>query len=448
MKKNQKNSQFICTECGNEYSDWAGKCQYCGQWNTIKEVNFQTALSGGSLGSSKIEAKKLSSFDKTKKDSGRIKTGFKEIDRVFGGGIVPGSVVLVGGEPGVGKSTLLLQIVANLEKPLYLSGEESGDQIKLRADRLKIAGDKILISPVEDITDIENSIAELNPSAIIVDSIQTVYVGSATGTAGSQSQVKESGSLLQRLAKKYSIPVIIIGHVTKDGVVAGPRTLEHLVDVVIYIEGDRSSDFRILRTVKNRFGATDEIAVLKMTEIGIAEVDNPAMAFVSKEENSPGSAIAVIVEGTRPILAEIQTLVTPTAFGYPRRTCSGYDLNRLNLLIGVLTKKTGINLSNQDVYLNIAGGVMTKEPAADLAVCMALASSYKNIALPKQSVYFAEVTLTGNLRVVKMADRREKEAKKLGFIPNNSYQNIRDAISKSLGQGGKSYVARRDSIVT
>lgn len=437
MKSAKEKTIFVCDNCGNEFSNWAGRCSACGEWNTLKEFKAPPSVSAsasswrdGSASAEKISATNLNSFSISSKT--RIKTGFPEIDRVFGGGIVDGSVILVGGEPGIGKSTLLLQIVDNLPKTLYISGEESGQQLKLRAERLKLGGKNIEVTGAVDIAALEAAILEVAPEVIIVDSIQTVYDSRIAGTAGSQIQIKESGLVLQQLAKKHNVAVIIVGHVTKEGTVAGPRMLEHLVDVVVYLEGERSHDARILRTVKNRFGNTDEIAVLKMGESGLVEIKNPGAFFLSENDNLPGSATTVLLEGSRPLLVEIQALVTPTTFGYPRRTASGFDLNRLNIIIGVLTKRAGINLGNQDVYVSVAGGLSAREPAADLAVALAIASSYKNKSLPQKSVYFAEIGLTGELKKVMSADKRRKEAETLGFKVYSNYKNINIALEKNL----------------
>lgn len=427
MVKKSDRTIFVCNNCGNEFSSWAGRCSACSEWNTLKEFKPQVSMSGSV---EKISATNLNNFSITSKT--RIKTGYPEIDRVFGGGIVDGSVILLGGEPGIGKSTLLLQIVDNLPKTLYISGEESGQQLKLRAERLKLSGKNIEVTSAVDIAALETAILDLVPKIIVVDSIQTVYDSRTSGTAGSQIQIKESGLVLQQLAKKYNVVVIIVGHVTKEGTVAGPRMLEHLVDVVVYLEGERSHDARILRTVKNRFGNTDEIAVLKMGEAGLIEIKNPGAFFLSETDNLPGSATTVLLEGSRPLLVEIQSLVAPTTFGYPRRTASGFDLNRLNIIIGVLTKRAGLNLGNQDVYISVAGGLSAREPAADLAVALAIVSSYKNKPLPEKSVYFGEIGLTGEIKKIMAADKRKKEAETLGYKVYSNYKNISQAIERTL----------------
>lgn len=428
MKNNKEKTIFVCSNCGNEFSTWSGKCLACGEWNTLKEMSAEI----GKLETvgEKIIAKNLSGFKIS--SSNRIKTGYSEVDQVFGGGIVVGSVILLGGEPGIGKSTLLLQIIADISDTLYISGEESPEQIKMRAERINVKSKNILVSEIADISGLEQAIVELSPKLIVVDSIQTVFDSRLTGSAGSITQVKESGLALQQLAKKYKVPIVITGHVTKEGTVAGPRMLEHLVDVVVYMEGDRNYQARILRAVKNRFGNTDEIAVLKMAEKGLTEVKNPGAIFLSEAKNTPGSAVTVLMEGSRPLLVEIQALVTPTTFGYPRRTTSGFDLNRLNIIIGVITKRAGLNLGNQDIYLTVVGGISTHEPAADLAAALAIASSYKNKPLASGVAYIGEVGLTGEIRKVANADKRKKEAEKLGYNVASSCREIKEAIEKSL----------------
>jgi len=429
MSKKNSKTLFACSNCGNEFPMWNGRCLSCGEWNTLKEINEEFNDSRNS-GGEQIIVKPLFSHKSEKKV--RTKTGFSELDTVFGGGIVRGSVILLGGEPGIGKSTLLLQILEKAGNVLYISGEESLEQIKLRADRLGIDTKNISISSTPDISNLDRALVDFSPDMVVVDSIQTVYYTKISGSAGSQSQVRESGLLLQQLAKKFEVPIIIIGHVTKEGVVAGPKMLEHLVDVVVYMEGERGHDARILRCVKNRFGNTDEIAVMKMKSDGLEEIKNPGSLFVSETENAPGSAITVLIEGTRPLLVEIQALVTPTSFGYPRRTTSGFDLNRLNILIGVISKRAGINLSNQDIYLSVVGGISAREPASDLAAILAIVSSFKNKSLPEKTCFFSEVGLTGEIRKVSQADKRQKEAQKLGYHIASGYRNINESIEKNF----------------
>lgn len=357
----------------------------------------------------------------------RIKTGISEFDRVLGGGIVVGSVILLGGEPGIGKSTLLLQVANSINGTLYISAEESAMQIKMRSDRLKMKSEIKLITD-GDLESIEKEILKSKPGLLIVDSIQTVYLGSFPSTPGSLVQVRECGMFLQRLAKTTGIPVMIIGHVTKEGSLAGPRMLEHLVDTVLYLEGERFHDARILRGVKNRFGATNEVGVFSIQEKGLIEIKNPSELFLSEKQNEPGSIVTCTLEGTRPMLIETQALVIPTKFGFPKRTASGFDLNRLNLLAAVLTKKGIVNLSNSDIYINIVGGMKLKDPAIDLAICAGMISSYKNKPLPDKLCLFGEVGLSGEIRKVVRQDDREKEAKALGYHIEIAPKNISDFL--------------------
>jgi len=424
-----KNSStiWLCQDCGNEFSTWSGKCPACGEWNTLKEIKIKNSK----VRSSKevaIESKKITEIQVTNNE--RKTTGMGEFDRVMGGGIVPGSITLLGGEPGIGKSTLILQVASKMKKTLYLSAEESMAQITMRAKRLGLDGDNIVLASGPEITAIEAEIEKVDPELIIIDSIQTVYHTSYDATPGSIVQVRECGIFLQQLAKKTGRPIIIIGHVTKEGNLAGPRILEHLVDTVLYLEGERFSEARILRDVKNRFGATNEVGIFSMQEGGLVEVKNPSELFLSEKSESPGSVVTVALEGTRPILVEIQALVAPTHFGYPKRTAAGFNLNRLNLLAAVISKKTHFDLSNHDIYLNIVGGMKVNEPAVDLAVVAAIISSYKNKSFSKNSVFVGEVGLLGEVRkVIRQADR-EKEAKNLGY-------KIIDGIKDIAGLGEK-----------
>ena len=371
-----------------------------------------------------MEAKRIDEIEI--RDNFRLQTGIGEFDRVLGGGIVPGSVILLGGEPGIGKSTLLLQAAGAVKNTYYLSAEESADQIKIRASRLKLNDSGMMLLSDGDIEAAESIILKAKPALLVIDSIQTVYLNSYDATPGSLVQVRECGMFLQQLAKRSGIPIILVGHVTKEGNLAGPRMLEHLVDVVLYLEGERFSDARILRGVKNRFGATDEIGVFSMQESGMTEIKNPSALFLSKHEPSPGSVVTVTLEGSRPILAEIQALVAPTNFGYPKRTSSGFDLNRLNLLAAVISKKTPVNLLNSDIYLNVVGGLKIKEPAADLAVCAAIISSYKNQSFAANSVFYGEVGLLGEVRKVTRENLRKKEAESLGYKLIQTVENIKD----------------------
>lgn len=404
---------YLCESCGNEFSTWAGKCPACGEWNTLKELKVQGGKFKASHSTEKMETTNISDVEVL--DTVRMKTGIGEFDRVMGGGIVPGSITLLGGEPGIGKSTLLLQVAASAKKTLYLSAEESVAQISMRAKRLGLEKSNIVLTSGSEISSLESEIAKVEPDLIIIDSIQTVYLEAYEATSGSLVQVRECGIYLQQLAKKTGRPVMIIGHVTKEGNLAGPRMLEHLVDTVLYLEGERYGEARILRDVKNRFGATNEVGIFAMEEVGMKEIKNPSGLFLSERTDSPGSVVTVVLEGTRPILIEIQALVSLTRFGYPKRTSSGFDLNRLNLLAAVISKKTNIDLGNFDIYLNVVGGMRVSEPAADLAVCAAIISSFRNKTFKNQSAFIGEVGLLGEIRKVVRQDDRLKEAKILGY---------------------------------
>ena len=426
---------YMCDSCGNEFSNWSGRCTACGEWNTLKEVS---GIDIKIVGRNKTSTKEISKKKLTEIEVGanyRIPSKIGELDRVLGGGIVPGSIILLGGEPGIGKSTLLLQVCDAVDDVLYVSAEESLEQIKVRANRLGINKDNTELIADGDLESIVSQIANKLPKLLIVDSIQTVFLGSLDSTPGSLVQVRECGMFLQRFAKKSGTPVIIVGHVTKDGSLAGPRILEHLVDVVLYLEGERFHDARILRGVKNRFGATNEAGIFSMKEVGMIEVKNPSELFLSERQNEPGSAIAATLEGNRPILVEVQALVTPTRFGFPKRTTSGFDLNRLNLLAAVVSKKTAINLSNSDIYINIVGGMRLKDPALDLAVCLSMISSYVNLPIPEKLCFFGEVGLSGEIRNVVRSKDREKEASNIGYEnlknKNKLSEIISDLFSKS-----------------
>ncbi|MCX6808651.1 MAG: DNA repair protein RadA [Candidatus Berkelbacteria bacterium] len=418
---------WLCENCGNEFSVWAGKCPMCGEWNSLKELKFEG--SKPNIGSSRkaIETSTLS--DIKSENTSRLETGISELDRVLGGGVVPGSIILIGGEPGIGKSTLLLQVADRIGHTFYDSAEESINQIKLRADRLGITNSMLSLASESDIDAVLHETKKIEPKLLIIDSIQTVFTNDYDATPGSLVQVRECGMKLQQFAKSSGIPVIIIGHVTKEGNLAGPRILEHLVDTVLYLEGERFNDARILRGVKNRFGATNEVGIFKMAEEGMVEVKNPSELFLQERRNSPGSVVTVTLEGTRPILIEIQALVVPTHFGYPKRTSSGFDLNRLNLLAAVITKKTAFNLSNSDIYLNVIGGMKLNEPAVDLAVTAAIISSYKNKALPNKLCLFGEVGLLGEVRNVTRQKDREKEAKNLGYEITAKISDLSELVS-------------------
>ena len=426
---------WLCESCGNEFSTWAGKCPACDEWNSLKELKVEGSKFKVRNGEA-IESKKMAEVEVGKVD--RTKTGIGEFDRVMGGGIVPGSITLLGGEPGIGKSTLILQVASKMKRALYLSAEESMPQITMRAKRLGLNGDNITLTSGPEISQLGREIEKLDPDLIIIDSIQTVYVDSYDATPGSIVQVRECGIFLQQLAKKSprqgsgqaGHAIILIGHVTKEGNLAGPRILEHLVDTVLYMEGEKFSEARILRDIKNRFGPTNEVGIFSMQEKGLFEVKNPSELFLSEKTNNPGSVITVALEGTRPILIEVQALVTPTHFGYPKRTSSGFDLNRLNLLAAVISKKTLLDLSNHDIYLNIVGGMRVNEPAVDLAVCAAIISSYKNKSFGADTVFIGEVGLLGEVRKVIRQSDREKEAKNLGYSIISGIVDVSGLVQK------------------
>ena len=413
-----KKTVFFCQNCGYESVKWMGQCPGCQQWNTFVEESVTEASSGKKQQRSRKQPVSLAEIQTEKEE--RTATGIGELDRVLGGGIVGGSLVLVGGDPGIGKSTLLLQVCRLLslagKKVLYISGEESLRQIKLRAQRLGSFNDNLLLLCETNLTDIREAAQKQKPEIMVIDSIQTMYNEDVSSAPGSVSQVRESTGMLLQIAKGMGISVFIVGHVTKDGSVAGPRVLEHMVDTVLYFEGDRHASYRILRSVKNRFGSTNEIGVFEMRGDGLAEVRNPSEFMLSgKPQGASGSIVACSMEGTRPILIEVQALVCRSNFGIPRRTAAGTDFNRVNLLMAVLEKRGRMNLSECDAYVNIAGGIKMTEPALDLAILLAIASSYRDIVIPDRVVAFGEVGLSGEVRAVSMAQQRVREAKKLGF---------------------------------
>ena len=413
-----KKTFFFCQNCGYESVKWMGQCPGCQQWNTFVEESVTEASSGKKQQRSRKQPVSLAEIQTEKEE--RTATGIGELDRVLGGGIVGGSLVLVGGDPGIGKSTLLLQVCRLLslagKKVLYISGEESLRQIKLRAQRLGSFNDNLLLLCETNLTDIREAAQKQKPEIMVIDSIQTMYNEDVSSAPGSVSQVRESTGMLLQIAKGMGISVFIVGHVTKDGSVAGPRVLEHMVDTVLYFEGDRHASYRILRSVKNRFGSTNEIGVFEMRGDGLAEVRNPSEFMLSgKPQGASGSIVACSMEGTRPILIEVQALVCRSNFGIPRRTAAGTDFNRVNLLMAVLEKRGRMNLSECDAYVNIAGGIKMTEPAIDLAILLAIASSYRDIVIPDRVVAFGEVGLSGEVRAVSMAQQRVREAKKLGF---------------------------------
>ena len=437
MAKNK--TIFVCNNCGYESPKWMGKCPACNEWNSFfeeKVVNIKASSSKGSK-----ERTKPVSLNKIEgKESTRVSTGFEELDRVLGGGLVNGSLVLLGGEPGIGKSTLILQICNKIKtdgKVLYVSGEESAEQVKIRADRLNVKNENLLFLSETDIGNVEEEIINMNPSLVIIDSIQTMYSDEITSAPGSVSQVREITSKIMRMCKENGITTILIGHVTKDGNIAGPRVLEHMVDTVLYLEGERYFSYRVLRGVKNRFGSTNEIGMFEMQNEGLVEIDNPSSILISeRKENVAGSVIVASMEGTRPLLVEFQALTSTSVFGLPKRTANGVDYNRLTLLIAVLEKKSGLLLGNQDVYLNVVGGLKVNEPALDLGVILATASSFKNIPIPRDVVAIGEVGLTGEVRSINLIEKRLKEAEKLGFktciIPESNKKVLKDTYKLDI----------------
>jgi len=414
-----KKSIFFCQNCGNEEAKWLGQCPACKEWNSFVEEQVSKTVGRGVVkATNEAQVTTLSHVSVDRQE--RMTTGIGELDRVLGGGVVPGSLVLVGGDPGIGKSTLLLQVCQHVagvkQKVLYISGEESLAQIKLRANRMGEFGEDLLLLCETNLNIIRGVIEKHKPAFVVIDSIQTMYNEDVSSAPGSVTQVRESTHILMQLAKGLEISIFIVGHVTKEGVVAGPRVLEHMVDTVLYFEGDRHASYRILRGVKNRFGSTNEIGVFEMRESGLIEVKNPSEFMLSgKPENASGSVVACSMEGTRPILIEIQALVCQSNFGMPRRTATGTDYNRVNLLMAVLEKRVGLHMSNYDAYVNIAGGIKMNEPAIDLGIVMALISSYRNKPLDEKMIVFGEVGLSGEVRAVSMPEQRVQEAKKLGF---------------------------------
>ncbi|GFI43400.1 MAG: DNA repair protein RadA [Dorea sp.] len=413
-----KKSVYFCQNCGHEESKWLGQCPACREWNTFVEEKVTPAAAKAVKERKDAQVVTLSSIETDEDD--RMNTGIEELDRVLGGGIVKGSLVLVGGDPGIGKSTLLLQVCQRLSaagrKLLYISGEESLKQIKLRANRMGEFTENLYLLCETSLDIIRGIIEQQKPDMVVIDSIQTMYNEEVGSAPGSVSQVRESTNIFMQLAKGLNISIFIVGHVTKEGTVAGPRVLEHMVDTVLYFEGDRHASYRILRGVKNRFGSTNEIGVFEMRKEGLTEVKNPSEFMLSgKPEHASGSVVACAMEGTRPMLMEIQALVCKTNFGMPRRTAAGLDYNRVNLLMAVLEKRLGLPLSGYDAYVNIAGGIRLNEPAADLGIVLAVASSYKNRPIAEEVIAFGEVGLSGEVRAVSMPEQRVSEAKKLGF---------------------------------
>ncbi|UCE70897.1 MAG: DNA repair protein RadA [Nitrospiraceae bacterium] len=402
-----------CQNCGYSSHKWLGKCPDCGEWNSFVEEERVSKLKR------QMTAEPVALEDVSHSEGSRHSTGIGELDRTLGGGVVMGSVVLIGGDPGIGKSTLILQSMKGLSKlgkVLYVSGEESPEQVKLRAERLKISSGDIVLLPETSLEGILSVVQKISPQAIVIDSIQTIFSVELPSAPGSVGQIRECSTKLMFLAKKHGIPLFIIGHVTKEGAIAGPKVLEHIVDTVLYFEGDKGNPFRILRAVKNRFGSTNEIGVFEMQEAGLQEVDNPSQLFLSERpENVPGSVVTVSLEGTRPLLIEVQALVTASSFGVPRRTALGVDYNRVNLLIAVIDKRLGIHLGGMDIYVNVVGGLKIDEPAIDIAMIAAIVSSFKNQPVDKGIFTFGEVGLSGEIRAISQSEIRCREAIKLGF---------------------------------
>ena len=432
------NTVFFCNECGYESAKWLGKCPACNAWNTFVEEKITKQGSNKGVVTKFPDPVSLKSIEQI--SISRISSGFDELDRVLGGGFVNGSLTLLGGEPGIGKSTLILQICDKFKtdgKVLYVSGEESAEQIKIRADRLGINKDNIMFLGETDINNIENAIEKMEPKLVIIDSIQTMYSDEITSAPGSVSQVREITARVMKMCKMKGITTVIIGHVTKDGTIAGPRVLEHMVDAVLYIEGERYFSYRVVRGVKNRFGSTNEIGMFEMRNEGMVEITNPSSVLLTeREDNPPGSVIVASLEGTRPILIELQALTSTTVFGMPRRTANGLDYNRVTLLIAVLEKIGGVNLGNQDVYMNIVGGIKINEPALDLGIILSAASSFKNISISKDVAVIGEVGLTGEIRSVNMIEKRFKEIEKMGLktciIPETNKKLLKEKFKLDI----------------
>lgn len=419
---------YACTECGAESAKWYGRCPSCGAWNTLEEQ-----IQAQATASVRINAATVQSIAHiTPNDKLRYHTGLRELDRVLGGGIVRGGLMLIGGDPGIGKSTLLLQICQHLgvdHRILYVSGEESEGQIKLRADRLGVTCENLFILCENDMDAVLGAMQEEKPDIVIVDSIQTMNLSQVASASGSVTQVRECTSAIMRVAKRMDIPVFIVGHVNKDGAIAGPKVMEHIVDCVLYFEGDRHSSYRLLRCVKNRYGSTNEIGVFEMADKGLVEVENPSLMLLSgRPLNVSGSCVACTIEGTRPMLAEVQGLVSPTGFGNPRRMATGFDYNRLSLILAVLEKRAGYLFSNLDTYVNVVGGLWLDEPAVDLPVALSLISGLKDVTIPSDAIAFGEIGLTGEIRAVSNADLRLAEAARMGFkkaiVPHHNLKNI------------------------
>ncbi|CEN89755.1 DNA repair protein RadA [[Clostridium] sordellii] len=436
-------TKYVCQECGYENSKWLGKCPECSNWNTfVEEIEEKRSKSNKEvfvIDKSSSRPLNINSIETIKEQ--RFSTCINELDRVLGGGVVKGSLVLVGGDPGIGKSTLLIQVSSNVansgKKVLYISGEESASQIKMRAQRLGIKSDNLYIFAENNLSIIEAHLESVNPDLIIVDSIQTVFSPEITSAPGTVSQIKEGTSRFMKISKKMGISTFVVGHVTKEGALAGPKVLEHMVDTVLYFEGERFNTYRLIRAVKNRFGSTNELGVFEMREIGLVELENPSKILISeKPKDVAGSVIISTVEGTRPMLLELQALVSPTSFGIPKRTATGVDYNRVSLLMAVLEKRVGMQIQNQDVYINVVGGIKINEPSIDLGIVMSIASSFRNIPIDGNVAITGEVGLTGEIRAVSFIEKRIAECKKLGFtkiiIPKSNYEAVKDINIKGI----------------
>lgn len=443
MKRSKATVIYVCQNCGSNSPRWIGKCPACEQWNTYVEEIGTKEKPNPVL---KSKSKPVSINDISCDDENRIRTEITEMDRVLGGGLISGSTVLIGGDPGIGKSTLALQIFGKYSengiKVLYITGEESSDQIKIRAKRLDVNGENIYVVTETNLDSIINNIENTCPVVVVIDSIQTIYSVDLPSAPGTVGQIRECTSKIVQYAKNKGISFFLIGHVTKEGSIAGPKVLEHMVDTVLYFEGGKSHPFRILRAVKNRYGSTNEIGVFEMTNSGLGEVKNPSEIFLSERPlNSSGSVVTPCIEGTRPILVEIQALVSPCNFGVPRRTTIGLDTNRVSLLVAVLEKRAGLQITSQDIFMNVAGGVKIEEPAVDLGICISLVSSLLNKPVSADTLLFGEVGLSGEIRGVSQADVRLKEAEKLGFrrfiLPETNHENLKELSKKQQYLGIK-----------
>jgi DNA repair protein RadA/Sms len=432
-------TKYVCQECGYENSKWLGKCPECNKWNSfVEEIEDRSSKAKKEvfvIEKSGSRPLSINSIETIKEQ--RFSTCINELDRVLGGGVVKGSLVLVGGDPGIGKSTLLIQVSSNVansgKKVLYISGEESASQIKMRAQRLGIQSDSLYIFAENNLGIIEGYLETINPDLIIVDSIQTVFSPDIASAPGTVSQIKEGTSRFMKISKKMGISTFVVGHVTKEGSLAGPKLLEHMVDTVLYFEGERFNTYRLVRAVKNRFGSTNELGVFEMRELGLVELENPSKILIGERpKDVSGSVVISTVEGTRPMLLELQALVSPTSFGIPKRTATGVDYNRVSLLMAVLEKRVGMQIQNQDVYINVVGGMKVNEPSVDLGIIMSIASSFRNIPIDEKLAITGEVGLTGEIRAVSFIEKRIAECKKLGFtkmvIPKSNYDAIKDNI--------------------